>query len=123
MLIEESEIFIKQVYQVKKKFRSVESDVNSLKDGLPALAFKSIFPKNIHIATVPIKESVNKRNVWRIRILNSDNNKGNSGGYRIFYCEGKTEESILLLGIYPKQNIKNSEYSRIAKELVGACCF
>lgn len=123
MLIEESEIFIKQVYQVKKKFRSVESDVNSLKEGLPALAFKSIFPKNIHIATVPIKESVNKRNVWRIRILNSDNNKGNSGGYRIFYCEGKTKESILLLGIYPKQNIKNSEYCRIAKELVRACCF
>jgi hypothetical protein len=45
MLIEESGIFIKQVYRIKKKFRSVESDVNSLKDSLPALAFKSIFPR------------------------------------------------------------------------------
>jgi mRNA-degrading endonuclease RelE of RelBE toxin-antitoxin system len=122
MQIQESEIFIKQVYKIKKKFRSVEGDVNSLKEALPALAFKSIFPKNIHISTILIKESENKRNVWRIRILNSDNNKGNSGGYRVFYCEGKIDESVLLLGIYPKQEIKDNEYCRIAKELVEACC-
>jgi len=122
MQIQESEVFIKQVYQIKKKFRSVENDVNSLKEALTALAFKSIFPKNIHISTIPIKESVGKKNVWRIRMLNSDNNKGNSGGYRVFYCEGKTEESVLLLGIYPKQEIKDNEYCRIAKELVEACC-
>lgn len=122
MLIQESEIFIKQVYQIKKKFRNVEGDISLLKEALPALAFKHISPKNIHISTIPIKESVNKRNVWRIRMLNSDNNKGNSGGYRVFYCEGKTDELILLLGIYPKQEIKDNEYCRIAKELVEACC-
>jgi len=121
MPIEESEIFIKQVLKLNKKYRNIEVDVESFKNELPKLAFKPISPRNIPIITVKSLNIICK-NVWRIRMINSDNNKGNSGGYRVFYCEGKSQESILLLGIYPKQEIKDNEYRSIAKELVEACC-
>lgn len=120
MPIEESENFIKQVIKLKKKFRNIEDDIRSLKEELPKLAFRSVFPLNIHIVTVTKTENF-CRNVWRIRLINSDNNKGKSGGYRIFYCEGKVEKSVLLLGIYPKQEIKNNEYEVIGRNLVAAC--
>lgn len=120
-MIEESEIFIKQVLKLKSKYRSIEEDVAALKLELPRLAFQSISPLNIHIVTVEHKEFVTKK-VWRIRVLNSDISKGKRGGYRIFYCEGKFDKSILLLGIYPKPDIKDNQYASIAKDLVEACC-
>jgi mRNA-degrading endonuclease RelE of RelBE toxin-antitoxin system len=119
--MEESEIFIKQVLRLSRKYPSVEYDVQSLKLELPKLAFKHIAPLNIHIVTIEKADNFCKK-VWRIRLINSNNNKGKRGGYRVFYCEGKEENSILLLGIYPKPEIKDNEYQRIAKDLVSASC-
>lgn len=120
-MIEESAIFIRQVLDLKGKYRSVESDIAAFKLELPKLAFHSLPPRNIHIVTVNKFESI-VRNVWRIRVLNSDIKKGKRGGYRVFYCEGKIDKTILLLGIYPKPNIKDNEYASIGRDLVGACC-
>jgi mRNA-degrading endonuclease RelE of RelBE toxin-antitoxin system len=119
-MIEESGIFIRQVLKLKAKYRSVESDIAVLKLELPKLAFHSISPRNIHIVTVDRSGPATKQ-VWRIRVLNSDVKKGKRGGYRLFYCEGKVEKSILLLNIYPKTDIKDNEYQTIAKDLVEAC--
>ncbi len=119
-MIEESDIFIKQVLKLKGKYRSIEEDIRSLKLELPKIAFKSDSPLNIHIVTV--ERSTIKKNVWRIRVINSDNNKGKRGGYRVFYCEGKITNMILLLGIYPKPEIKDNQYHTIGKELVMASC-
>lgn len=120
-MIEESEIFIKQVLKLSKKYPNIEEDIYSLKIELPGLAFKSIAPLNIHIVTIE-KKDICKR-VWRIRVINSNNNKGKRGGYRIFYCEGREENSILLLGIYPRPEIKDNQYQKIAKDLVETFCF
>jgi mRNA-degrading endonuclease RelE of RelBE toxin-antitoxin system len=120
-MIEESEIFIKQVIQLRKKYSKIEEDVRDLKIELPKLAFKHIAPLNIHIVTVEKADNFCKK-VWRIRVLNSNNNKGKSSGYRVFYCEGKNDDSVLLLGIYSKPNIKDNEYQKIGKELVAASC-
>ena len=120
-MIEESEIFIRQILKLKGKYRSIESDMGALKLELPKLAFRSVAPLNIHIVTVKKSEDSIKR-VWRIRVLNSNINKGKSGGYRVFYCEGKTDKSIMLLGVYPKPEINDNEYQRIGKELVDASC-
>ena len=107
--------------KLKGKYRKIETDVAALKLELPRLAFQSVFPLNIHIATVECSGPVLK-NVWRVRVMNSDINKGKRAGYRIFYCEGEIEKSVLLLGIYPKPEIKDNQYESIAKELVEACC-
>ena len=120
-MIVESDIFIRQILKLKNKYRRVESDISALKLELPKLAFKSVSPLNIHIVTVKKSEGHFKR-VWRIRVLNSDINKGKSAGYRIFYCEGNAEGTILLLGIYPKSEINDNEYQKIARELVEASC-
>jgi mRNA-degrading endonuclease RelE of RelBE toxin-antitoxin system len=120
-MIEESEIFIKQVIQLKRKYPKIEEDVRDLKIELPKLAFRSIAPLNIHIVTVEKEENFCKK-VWRIRVINSSNNKGKRGGYRVFYCEGNTDGNILLLGIYPKPEIKDNEYQKIGKELVASSC-
>lgn len=120
-MIEESEIFIRQVLKLKKKYPSIEEDIGALKLELPKLSFKHFPPLNIHITTINKSDNFIRR-VWRIRVINSDNNKGKRGGYRIFYCEGKKQEMILLLGIYPKPQIKDNEYHIIAKELVEASC-
>ena len=120
-MIEESEIFVKQVIHLRRKYSKVEEDVRGLKIELPRLAFKHIAPLNIHIVTVEKGETFCKK-VWRIRVINSNNNKGKRGGYRIFYCEGNTDGNVLLLGIYPKPEIKGNEYQTIGKELVAASC-
>ncbi|MDD4989355.1 MAG: hypothetical protein PHV42_02920 [Candidatus Pacebacteria bacterium] len=122
-MIEESEIFIKQVIRLRKKYSKVEEDIQALKLELPRLAFKSVAPLNIHIVTVKKEEGNFCKAVWRIRVINSNNNKGKRGGYRVFYCEGKSEGTVLLLGIYPKPEIKDNEYQTIGKELVSASCF
>lgn len=120
-MIEESEIFVRQIIKLKNKYRRIETDIAALKIELPKLAFRSVSPLNIHIVTVR-KSEVSEKSVWRIRVLNSDIKKGKSGGYRVFYCEGKTEKSILLLGVYPKSEISDNEYQKIGKELVEASC-
>ena len=48
-MIEESEIFIKQVIRLRKKYSKIEEDIQDLKIELPKLAFKHIAPLNIHI--------------------------------------------------------------------------
>jgi len=122
MTIEESEIFIKQVIHLRRKYSKVEEDVRDLKIELPRLAFKHIAPLNIHIVTVEKGETFCKK-VWRIRVINSNNNKGKRGGYRVFYCEGNVDDNVLLLGIYPKPEIKDNEYQKIGKDLVESSCY
>jgi len=51
-MIEESEIFIKQIIRLKRKYSKIEEDIQDLKIELPKLAFKHIAPLNIHIVTV-----------------------------------------------------------------------
>lgn len=114
-MIEESEIFIKQVLRLKKKYSYIEEDVQSLKLEILRLAFKATYPLNIHIVTIKKEHFLTE--VWRIRLINSNNNKGKRGGYRVFYCKNR-DNAVLLLGIYPKQDIKNNNYQKIAKELV-----
>jgi len=90
MEVTESDKFLRQVTELKKKYSEVEADVDNVKDRLSAIAFKAIKPLNIPI--VEINEKSVTREVWRIRVQNSNNDKGKSAGYRIFYCRGKNNE-------------------------------
>ena len=46
-----------------------------------------------------------KKNLYKIRIKNSDKNKGKRGGYRIYYYL-KIDEKVFLLTIYDKSEIE-----------------
>lgn len=56
------------------------------------------------------------------RIPNSNNGKGKSSGYRIYYVVDKTAHSVTIIGFYPKtgvygqDDIADGEYTEIVKE-------
>jgi mRNA-degrading endonuclease RelE of RelBE toxin-antitoxin system len=116
MEVTESDKFLRQITDLKKKYSEVEEDVDNVKERLSAIAFQPIPPLNIPIAE--INEENITREVWRVRVQNSNNDKGKRAGYRIFYCRGENNgEEILFLGIYSKPDMER-DYEVIAKDLV-----
>lgn len=122
MEIRESELFIKQVFALSKRnsYSKVAEDVNDLKIELPRLAFKNLPPINKPLYELAIPKHNCLRVIWRVRIANSNNNKGKRAGYRIFYCQADGSEVVLLLGIFPRQEINDSEYRKVSEDLVEA---
>ena len=84
--------FIKNLKALKKKYKNIKDDVLKLANKLE---------KNPTIGT----ELGN--NTYKIRIKNSDNNKGKSAGYRVItYCINKQNE-VYLVTIYSKSDKEN----------------
>ncbi|GAA6615304.1 type II toxin-antitoxin system RelE/ParE family toxin [Scytonema sp. NUACC26] len=87
--VEASPTFNRNLRTLAKKYRNIRSDiqpvVNQLQQGelpgeeIPGIGFE----------------------VFKVRVRNSDVQKGKSGGYRLIYYV-KTETSIILLTIYTK---------------------
>ena len=58
-----------------------------------------------------------KKNIFKIRIANSDKNKGKRSGYRVYYyCE--INEVVYLLSIYDKSQIEMIDEKIVLKEIV-----
>jgi len=84
--------FIKNLKTLKKKYKNIKNDVLELANELE---------KNPTIG----KDLGN--NTFKIRIKNSDNNKGKSAGYRIVtYCINDIKE-VSLVTIYSKSEKEN----------------
>jgi len=84
--------FIKNLKALKKKYKNIKDDVLKLANKLE---------NNPTIGT----ELGN--NTYKIRIKNSDNNKGKSAGYRVItYCINKQNE-VFLVTIYSKSDKEN----------------
>ena len=84
--------FIKNLKTLKKKYKNIKNDVLELANGLE---------KNPTIGTDL------GNNTFKIRIKNSDNNKGKSAGYRIItYCINDIQE-VSLVTIYSKSEKEN----------------
>ena len=116
MKVVESEKFLRQVSELKKKYPQVEEDIDNVKDQLLMIAFKKVSELNVPIVEIDVKEVA--REIWRIRVQNSDNNKGKRAGYRIFYCRSENkDDGIIFLGIYSKPDIEK-DYEVIARDLL-----
>jgi mRNA-degrading endonuclease RelE of RelBE toxin-antitoxin system len=89
----------KEIKRLRKIYRSIEKDMEPL-------------IQNLQIGETPgDRISGNKYSVYKVRVKNSNNNKGQSGGYRVIYYT-ITPESVLLTAIYSKSersNISNEE--------------
>jgi len=84
--------FIKNLKTLKKKYKNIKNDVLELANELE---------KNPTIGTDL------GNNTFKIRIKNSDNNKGKSAGYRIItYCINDIKE-VSLVTIYSKSEKEN----------------
>lgn len=91
MNFETSSLFDKQSKQLAKKFNLLKNDLKDFVNN-----FDSYHPKAINV----------KNNVFKIRLSNSNKNKGKSAGYRIYYYL-KIEQSVYLLTIYDKSQIES----------------
>jgi len=90
MNFETSELFSKQLKKLAKKYKNIKKDL---------LEFMNDFDE-IHQKAISIKT-----NIFKVRVKNSDKNKGKSTGYRIYYYL-KINEKVFLLTIYDKSEIE-----------------
>ena len=82
-------LFDKQFKKLSKKYNLIKSDIEEL----------IINFDELHQQSTPIKSDL-----YKIRLANSNKNKGKSAGYRIYYYI-KIEETVYLLTIYDKSEI------------------
>ena len=84
--------FIKNLKALKKRYKNIKNDVLELANKLE---------KN------PTMGTELGNNTFKIRMKNSDNNKGKSAGYRIItYCINKQNE-LFMVTIYSKSKKEN----------------
>lgn len=92
--------FKKDLRELAKRYRSIRSDLQPLIEQLQAGEITGD-----RIAGV-------KYQVFKVRIKNSNTQKGKSGGYRVIYYL-KTEREVILTTIYSK-----SDFSDISNEII-----
>jgi len=95
--------FIKNMKTLKKKYHNIKNDV---------LQLANLLEKN------PVMGIELGNNTYKIRLKNSDNNKGKSAGYRVItYCVNEYNE-LYLVTIYSKadkENILDSELQELIR--------
>jgi mRNA-degrading endonuclease RelE of RelBE toxin-antitoxin system len=89
ILVQYSSVFKRNIRTLVKKYRSIRSDIEPI---IQQLEQGELLGDQI---------SGIGYTVFKIRIKNSDNQKGKSGGYRLIYYV-KTVTGIILLTIYAK---------------------
>ena len=90
MHFDTTELFDKQAKKLAKRYNQLKNDIESL-----ILNFETIHQQSITI----------KKNLYKVRLKNSNKNKGKRAGYRVYYYL-KLEESVYLLTIYDKSEVE-----------------
>jgi mRNA-degrading endonuclease RelE of RelBE toxin-antitoxin system len=86
--------FKRDIRELAKRYRSIRSDIQPLIEQLQA----GELPGD-RIAGV-------KYQIFKVRLKNSNLQKGKSGGYRVIYYV-KTEQEVILATIYSKSDISD----------------
>jgi mRNA-degrading endonuclease RelE of RelBE toxin-antitoxin system len=92
MNISYTEIFKKHVRKLKKRYRSLQNDLQPVLAELEEGALLGDRIKGLDEA------------VYKVRVKNSDNQKGKNGGYRVIYYLKKRDE-IKMLAMYAKSDL------------------
>lgn len=87
--VEASPIFLKNIRILRKKYPRIQNDMQSV---IQQLEQGELLGDQISGVGYP---------VFKLRVKNSDIQKGKSGGYRLIYYV-KTATGIVLLTVYPK---------------------
>ncbi len=85
-----TQLFDKQAKKLAKKYRNIKNDLNT---------FLSNF-EILHLQSTSIK-----KNLFKVRIANTNKNKGKSAGYRVYYYI-QLEKTTYLLTIYDKSEVE-----------------
>lgn len=93
-----------------KKYPTIKRDICNEFNGL---SFEEIFQKKY-----VLKDSGNHK-ILKIRIANSEQNKGKSAGFRLIAILDKNKELIVFISIYPK--VGSDGKDNLSKEELKAC--
>jgi len=99
------ESFKKELKSLSKRYKNIKKDYQNLLELLSTSNPKEIAT---HLGN----------NCYKIRIQNSDNNRGKSAGYRVIYLMIEEEVEIILLCIYSKSDLSNISEEHIDKKVV-----
>jgi mRNA-degrading endonuclease RelE of RelBE toxin-antitoxin system len=106
MAVRYSNAFKRQLKRLARKYRHIRSDVEPVIDQLDAGERPGDQIQEID------------REVYKVRVKNTDARRGKSGGYRILYCL-QTAGDVVLVTIYSKSDqsdIDDAEVRRIIQE-------
>lgn len=98
--------FKRQVRRLEKKYRQIKSDLQPI------------------LTQMQMGEVIGDRlvgldaEVFKVRVRNSDTNRGKSSGYRVIYWL-KLPECVVLLDIYSKSEQNNIEINAIKSIIAG----
>jgi mRNA-degrading endonuclease RelE of RelBE toxin-antitoxin system len=98
--------FKRQVRKLAKKYRQIKSDLQPI------------------LTQMQMGEIIGDRfvgidaEVFKVRVRNSDTNRGKSSGYRVIYWL-KLPECIVLVDIYSKSEQNNIEINAIKRTIAG----
>lgn len=90
--IVEQELYLKALKKLSKKYKNIEEDVEKY-----LLSISSMDDLGVEL----------KNNVYKVRIANSDKNRGKSAGYRLITYVKIKENEIHLIYIYDKSALSN----------------
>ncbi|RLA07965.1 MAG: hypothetical protein DRQ51_04315 [Gammaproteobacteria bacterium] len=99
--------FKKELKKLSKKYKNIRTDYKILLEMLSAL---TVNDSSVHIG----------KNCYKIRLKNSDNNKGKSSGYRVIYLKNDENNNIVLLSIYSKSDLENIPEQQIDEKIMEA---
>ena len=101
--IVEQELYLKALKKLSKKYKNIETDIENFLLDLSSLDDLGTELKN---------------NVYKVRIANSNKNKGKSAGYRLITYAKMIENEIHLIYIYDKSSLENISEKEIDTLLV-----
>ena len=88
----EQELYLKAYKKLSKQYRHLQTDIDNFLDSIHS------------------KEDLGielKSNIFKVRIKNSDKNKGKSAGYRLISYLAMIDNELHLLYIYDKSKLEN----------------
>ncbi len=88
----EQELYLKALKKLSKKYKYINEDIEAFLE---------------EITTVDDLGVELKNNVYKVRIANSDKNKGKSAGYRLITYVKVTEHELHLIYLYDKSSLTN----------------
>lgn len=93
------ELFDKQAKKLSKKYKNLKKDL-------------ALFITNFE--SIDRQATLIYENLYKVRLINSNKNKGKSSGYRVYYYV-KHKENIYLVTIYDKSEITMIDESMLIK--------
>lgn len=97
--------FKKELKKLSKRYKNIKKDYAYLLETL-----SKSDPKEISVYL--------GKDCYKIRLKNSDNNKGKSAGYRVVYLKIEEDLSIVLLSIYSKSDFENISEKEIDMKIM-----